>query len=408
MKILLSPIGKSDPHGKPDRQTGEDTPGSALAICAALLPDKAILLPTECADGEDTRTNAEQTKEWMLAEWPHIEVTIYPVALQEPQSYEEALRAYGTAISAVVPTDPGYEVILNASSGTPAIKFACLLAVAEGRLVATPYYVDDPTQSRRAERVYPLNVTFLRESALMQRAGDLLAQGQFGLAQQPLEELARKAFQVERRAWAQQWIVICQVLQLWDERYYSTASGRIGKLLRQWADAPSAVRNVLLDQQAALHALASSLPPNGSVAWDLFFQADRLQVQGHLTAAFAHLWIAVENAVFEYLEREYHVSTEEDDLTSAVQKLEHTHKAPAFLRLLQSKLDSDTIRAAYHNLRKIRNKAIHRGSMVTAGQLNRMRDFTQTWLTCLRGKMPAGYPLSLEELRNLAVLFTAD
>src|SRR5579884_520677 len=101
MKILLSPIGRSDPHGKPDQKTGEDTEGSALAICAAVRPDMVILLPTECADGEDTRRNAEETREWMQAERPEIEVVIHPVAMRLPQSYEEAQRAYGSVIVAV-------------------------------------------------------------------------------------------------------------------------------------------------------------------------------------------------------------------------------------------------------------------------------------------------------------------
>lgn len=408
MRILLSPIGKSDPHGKPDQKTGEDTAGSALAICAAVRPDVAILLPTECADGEDTRRNAEETREWMQAERSEIEVLIHPVTMQEPQNYEEALRAYGTAVVAEAQAYPNADCYLNASSGTPAIKFACLLVVAEGRLAATPYYADDPTRSRRADPVYPLNVTFLRESALIQRVGGLLAQGQFGLALGPLEELVRQAFRRERQHWAERWQTLCDVLRLWDERNYRESAGRIGKLLREWAEAPPAVRDALSRQQAALQGLTTT-PSNGLRAWDVYFYAARLEMQGHLIAAFVHLWTAIEIMTFERLEREHGIPTGDYELRQAIYELEARLQDQTFLFLWQSKLDkTSTIQQAFHSLRRIRNAALHEGEPVTAGELNRMMDFTRSWISSLGGAIPTNYPLSPEDLRSLSALFTAN
>ena len=119
--------------------------------------------------------------------------------------YEEAQYVYGAALATLAQAYPDAELFVNASSGTPAIKLACLFSIAEGRIVATPYYADDPTKTQRTDPVRPINVTFLRESSLMQRICDLLKHGQFALVQEPLGELNLYAYSPDLRQWAGYW-----------------------------------------------------------------------------------------------------------------------------------------------------------------------------------------------------------
>ena len=77
MKILLSPIGNTDPHGKNHLTTGL-TLGSVLSICACAQPDHVILLPTRSLQGEGTCQNAIDTKEELEAAHTGIQVQIDP------------------------------------------------------------------------------------------------------------------------------------------------------------------------------------------------------------------------------------------------------------------------------------------------------------------------------------------
>jgi tetratricopeptide (TPR) repeat protein len=402
MKVLISPVGKQDPHGKPDEKTG-DTEGSAIAICRVVAPNRVILLPTSNDAGSNTVEQAQETKEWIETELPGIAVEIHPVAMNAANDYEEALRAYGDVLTELAEQYVGSELFLNASSGTPAIKFACLLSIAEGRIAARAYYADDPTVSQRPEqeRVYLLNVTFLRESALMQQCQGLLAQGQFQLAQEPLDELCQSAFAETRQRWAGFWKRLAETLRLWDERRYSEANGRLGKLLREWTDAPARLVETMRQQQTSLSGLTTV--QNGAIAWDIYFQSERLQNQGHITAALEHLWIAMESMTFERLERMHSENADHYELKTAIHYL--LNKDSDFQTLWQDQIQGRAIEQHYHSLREKRNDATHRGKAATPGQVEWMKELTQRWLSALGCAMPSDYPMSPQALERLASIF---
>ena len=400
MKVLISPIGMNDPFGK------EATDGSALSINFLTQPDHVILLPTQATNGSDTMQNATKTKEQIERRVPNASVEIVPVPMEAANNYDEAIHAYGAKLQMLAAQYPDAELLLNASSGTPAIKLACLLFVAEGYINAAPYYADDPTQTRKseAERIYTVDVTFLRESALVQRTRDLLTHGQFALVQEPLKTLAEGPFRSERKQNAAYWLRLAKALYQWDERVYKKASGSVGKLLREWKEASDTLKAQLENQKVTLERLEKPEPEAGAMAWDIYFHAQRLHGQGHLASAMEHYWIAIENSAFECLERAYHAKAY--GVVEAANKLYATFKDNDVQSLWSSSMSGTTYGIRFGILRDDeRNECIHRGKVASLGVVNETRELAQKWIAVAGCAEPANYPLSPDALQTLAGLF---
>ncbi|HSV91574.1 MAG TPA: hypothetical protein VLH81_00805, partial [Desulfobacterales bacterium] len=112
MRVLVSPVGMQDPHGKKDPGTGGLTEGSALRIARVVRPDRVLLMPTGGPEGTIDYANA--TGGAMREQGICAEVEVRPIAMVQPQDYEEAIRAYGTALREACST-PGDEYFLNTS-----------------------------------------------------------------------------------------------------------------------------------------------------------------------------------------------------------------------------------------------------------------------------------------------------
>ncbi len=426
MKVMLSPVGNQDPHGKRGLDSGDATEGSAVAIFKTVRPDVLILLPTKPASGRDTFGAANDTKDWVEGLVPGSDVRIEPVVMDAASDYEEALRSYGAALVNCASKFPGAEIVVNASSGTPAIKLACLMMIAEGQINATPYYADDPTESRRPDRVRPVNVTFLRERAMMARASDLLRHGQFGLAAEPLSELAGiagssqpadpagstqplpAAYQPSRREWAGFWLRVAQILNQWCERDYRNAEARLAKLLREWTSCPLAVHQELKRQQTCLAGLSAQTAPDGLIPWDIFCEADRHKEQSHRMAAVDHYWIAIESVVYERAMRRHGRSDSDPSfqLSDAVRFLANNDSDARAVWSMS--VHAVPMHQHFWNLRAVRNAIVHRGQPATTGNVAAARDLAAQWITAL-GCAPHGeFPMSPDALHRLAKLFLTE
>lgn len=409
MKILISPIGNQDPHGKPDRETGEFTEGSAITICRVTQPDKVILLPTRCPNGRDTYANGNLTKEYIMEECGCTNVEVQPQDMEAASNYEEALQVYGNTLTRLAQEHSNDTLLHNASSGTPAIKVACLLCIAEGRIAATPWYADDPTESLHTgrERVREFDVSFLRESALMQRVCGLIGQGQFALAAEALTDLT-KTQNLARRQWAKCWLILMSVLQGWDERRYTEARQSLAGLRAHWSEAPAVIKAALKEQQSVLDKLVNPGAHHGLIAWDIYFGAVRLQEQGHLNAALEHFWIANENVVGVFFQCHYPEEVvPKMELSDALNVLAGKNDT-TYQSLWKRSFEKATVSAKFWKLRTQRNQAIHRGEAATPDNLKTNKDLAKLVLTAFGCQMPSDYPLSPDALRHLASMFSAS
>ena len=319
------------------------------------------------------------------------------------------MRVYGNALTKWARHYPDAELIVNVSSGTPAIKIACMLTLAERRIIATPWYADDPTKTRHPEPIRAIKVTFLRESSLMQRICDLLRHGQFALTQEPLEELHLHAASPELKQWAEYWKRLSIVLQYWDKRDYLEAYGRMQTLLCAWRNMPVELAATLEQQQTRLDALNRKNRDYGVLAWDLYFQARRLHKQEHLAVALEAYWIAIENVTFDRAERQgcTTMSGPNFQLYDAIRYLEDQGDAGINAAWKQP-LSGRSVEQRYDPLRKIRNKIVHKGHVPTSGETAETRELAQHWLCHLGSAMPSHYPLAPETLNGLASLFNSD
>ncbi|HSV72137.1 MAG TPA: hypothetical protein VLH79_00050, partial [Chthonomonadales bacterium] len=382
MRVLVSPVGMQDPHGKKDPGTGDLTEGSALQIARVVRPDRVLLMPT---DG--TIAHADATGDAMREQGICAEVEVRPIAMDQPQDYEEAIRAYGTALREACST-PGDEYFLNTSSGTPAIKSACMMAVAEGAVRGEAWYADDPTMTTRDDAVRRLDVSFLRVSALRQRTGDLLGQGQFWAAKEACAELKAALPDGPDKAWAGAWKQWLKALQAWDEREYEAAQDRINEAWRNRQALASEGAAALL--RACLDALERR-EARGWMAWDAYHLAGRLVRQTRYAIAAVWAWVAVETSVKGRL-------TKDGDLVDQLKRLDDDGARKFFRRTIGGGSAEKEMR----RLRSRRNDCVHKGARVDKAAAERMLALAEAWLGDVVGEDGASSPIAPSELARLA------
>lgn len=392
MRVLIAPVGMQDPHGRADPATGDRTEGSVLRIARTVCPDKVILLPTDTPDG--TVPNAEETRDWLVAEELCADVVICPVNMVQPNDYEEAVAAYGAVLREVCSSSDA-EYCVNTSSGTPAIKSACMLAIADGTIQAEAWYADDPTKSTRPDPVRRLDVSFLRRSALRQRIAGLLEQGHFWTAREACAELERATLDARSREAAAGWRVWLTGLQAWDERHYEEAKRQIIEARKNLSLQERTEWSALLRE--GLDCVSRHSQP-GWVAWDIYHMADRLALQGRHAMALEWAWVAIEASVAQ------EISTSREDGRNFVRRLRAIER-PEVVAFFDQSFRGTDAEKTMGKLWRRRCDCVHNGKTATAADAERVLDVARVWLQDVIGGAFSNSPLSASSLGRLANAF---
>lgn len=143
MKILFSPLGMTDP-------IKNDYDGPFLHILRHFRPDKAYLFMTkrvcELAD-QDDRYQAQAHR---LCEDLGFACEIFELRyenIDNPQEYDIFYPLFEQELNAIHSANPGCQVLINLSSGTPQMKSACNLLALTAPFPVVPIQVTTPNES---------------------------------------------------------------------------------------------------------------------------------------------------------------------------------------------------------------------------------------------------------------------
>ena len=149
MKVLFSPIGMTDPVSQ--RNLNE---GSLLNICRFYEPDKIYLYMSkevmEFHEKDDRYVKCLKRVYSYLDKDFEYEI-IDRSELEEVQVFDFFYKEYRDILYRIHEENPGAEILLNVSSGTPAMKSALFVLCALFNFPMTPVQVSTPEKKSNSE-----------------------------------------------------------------------------------------------------------------------------------------------------------------------------------------------------------------------------------------------------------------
>lgn len=149
MKVLFSPIGMTDPVSQ--RNLNE---GSLLNICRFYEPDKIYLYMSkevmEFHEKDDRYIKCLERVYKYLGKNFEYEI-IDRSELKEVQIFDFFYKEYRDILYRIHEENPGAEILLNVSSGTPAMKSALFVLCALFNFPMTPVQVSTPEKKSNSE-----------------------------------------------------------------------------------------------------------------------------------------------------------------------------------------------------------------------------------------------------------------
>jgi len=149
MKVLFSPIGMTDPVSQ--RNLNE---GSLLNICRFYEPDKIYLYMSkevmEFHEKDDRYIKCLERVYKYLEKNFEYEI-IDRSELKEVQIFDFFYKEYRDILYRIHEENPGAEILLNVSSGTPAMKSALFVLCALFNFPMTPVQVSTPEKKSNSE-----------------------------------------------------------------------------------------------------------------------------------------------------------------------------------------------------------------------------------------------------------------
>lgn len=166
-RILFSPIGTNDPYSNREKGAeGANMEGSALAVFRAISPDIVYLFYNKSASGS-MDIQAKDTADAIAQEFPDVGlVGLGQDGFCEPHIYDSVYPLIDSCLNTIRQENPSAELILNASSGTPAIKAALMIIHTLDKYDTVTYQVSDRGDSRvtKIEKYHSLSNEITREN----------------------------------------------------------------------------------------------------------------------------------------------------------------------------------------------------------------------------------------------------
>lgn len=149
MKVLFSPIGMTDPVSQKNLNEG-----SLLNICRFYEPDKIYLYMSkevmEFHEKDDRYIKCLERVYKYLGKDFEYEI-IDRSELEEVQIFDFFYKEYRDILYRIHEENPGAEILLNVSSGTPAMKSALFVLCALFNFPMTPVQVSTPEKKSNSE-----------------------------------------------------------------------------------------------------------------------------------------------------------------------------------------------------------------------------------------------------------------
>lgn len=149
MKVLFSPIGMTDPVSQKNLNEG-----SLLNICRFYEPDKIYLYMSkevmEFHEKDDRYIKCLERVYKYLGKNFEYEI-IDRSELEEVQIFDFFYKEYRDILYKIHEENPGAEILLNVSSGTPAMKSALFVLCALFNFPMTPVQVSTPEKKSNSE-----------------------------------------------------------------------------------------------------------------------------------------------------------------------------------------------------------------------------------------------------------------
>jgi hypothetical protein len=309
MKVLISPIGFSDPMS----DKGE---GPALTLCRYLHPDVVFLLPTaERVDVKgSTYERGEMTEKQLQEILPNSEIYIRSLDVNDPTDFSQIIHQLKSNINSILDQTQNYpqrEFWVNVSSATSQIQAACLLAVGSGLLGLPParaLQVADPRYVPESERVREVPVALLQEKEQIDKVARLFQGYLFDACAEELQSLRYLTSSRQRRDAVESWRLLCQAYAALDRLDYETSYKAMSSLMEK-IRGTSEYRSVtpLLEKQiSTLERLrGSNAKENELILTDMYHNAQRRFNQGNFADTLARIWRVIEGGMFYYLRQNY-------------------------------------------------------------------------------------------------------
>ena len=151
MKILFSPVGMSDPlTGNKKSSTPEYYEGALLHICRYYTPDRVYVYLSQEAlklEAQDNRYSKSLELIQQAVQKPMQISYIERPDLVDVQIFDIFLLDFQEILTEIRKDYPEAEILLNVSSGTPAMKSALQTLTAASDLNLIPLQVSTPTKS---------------------------------------------------------------------------------------------------------------------------------------------------------------------------------------------------------------------------------------------------------------------
>jgi hypothetical protein len=336
MKILISPIGLSDPVS--EKREGE---GPALTLCRCLQPDIVFLLPTaNRPDAKDsTYERGKRTEELVRIILPDAAVYIKPLDISDPSDFSQILPQMKTVIDSIleqIQNEPEPEFYINATSATPQIQASCLLAVNSGRLPAKALQIADPKYAPEGKRMREVPVTLLQEDGQIDKVSRLFQRYLFDACIEELKSLERITFSRQRRDAAENWRFFCQAYAALDRLDYENSYEEMSDLMSRIGGTEEyrLLTPLLVEQFSTLRELREGTRrENELILTDIYHNAWRRFQQGNFADTLARIWRVIEGGMFYYLRENYGIEPNDLSQSPCIQSSD-----------LSSSLATDTVR----------------------------------------------------------------
>ena len=299
-RILLSCVGERDPIPMKSGETGE---GAILTLTRRLQPDEVLLLPTEGRDGKSsTVPQAELTVE-EIKKLSSSPAYIRPLPIADPTDYVLLLETMRKRIDEHLEGKAGDELecLVNLSSGTGQQKAVWLL-LASGGAIPNPrlYDVLSPQYAPSVDkRVRPVEIHFLEEEKLAERAVRAFREGLFLLAKEDLDRLSKGATTDDRRSTYSFFMRLAAAYHLWDLLDFREASKRLSKLAGECGKGfEGPLKDRLVEQVTVLRRLEKEERETREGLQDLYWNAKRAERRGAYTDVLARCRRLLEGVLF--------------------------------------------------------------------------------------------------------------
>jgi hypothetical protein len=236
LKILLSAVGNRDPFAE-NKETGEKTNGPLMSAVLKLEPDIIILFPTQRQLNEKlsyTEDRCDEIETEIKKLLPKAAIKRMPLNLPDPTDHYEILKCLNTKIVEIKEhyqhSSPEY--LLSISSGTSQIQASFLIMISSQRLNARVFQVRDPRfVDAGQEHIREVDVNFIEEENLINRAGIFFNKYQFASAADELLNLALITRHAERQALAELYSDLFRIYHFVDLYQHAVALDQMNKLL---------------------------------------------------------------------------------------------------------------------------------------------------------------------------------